>query len=131
MNMNAQQMCMICHQTGDTIKLHKLRQMLSMCRQQVRVKPNRNTYENLQWAVNSRCKYGIPCQKLKDYDRECKELGRQLEPYMKAVATEGNSRLYHNLLSMLRGDFPMEHRKLEEMHLTAMLIKKGADDEKA
>ena len=65
--MNIQQVCMICHQKNDTMKVHKLRQMLSMCHQRIKAEPDRDHEIHMQWAVNNRCKYGIPCQKLKDY----------------------------------------------------------------
>ncbi|MBR4421047.1 MAG: hypothetical protein IKS69_00760 [Erysipelotrichaceae bacterium] len=121
--MNMQWVCERCFQRVNTDKVDKLKQMLSMCRQRIKEKPNRNTYEHLPWNMNSKCRYGLDCPWLKKLDDECKDLGRQLEPYLKAVATNGDSTLYHTMLSMLRGDFPMEYKRLEEMHMKAMSAK--------
>ena len=103
--------CMICTQKHRTYRLDKIRQIARMLEQNG-VKPAKTGW-HIEWGNHARCRLGIPCHILDDFNRRCDRECEEPSRYLKAVAHEANDNVYYETLHLLQGEFPMAYRMLE------------------
>lgn len=102
--------CQLCRQTdhaGD-----KLRQIENFIRK-TRIQPVKINNYRYDWFSEARCRYHIPCNKLNSYNRENDRIEKHIEPYITAIAESGNKTLIHELLNLLRGDYPSVYHMVD------------------
>lgn len=106
--------CMICRQKTDTLKLLKLQRLYNQLRS-LNVDESQSSYQ-FSWNNYSRCRYGLSCNELRQYDQKCNSICRQLNPYIEAVASDpDNKRDYITILDCCRGDYPQVYHEVERL----------------
>ena len=103
--------CLVCKQKRDTSKLNHLRRLL---RDLEHLSVDKQVYSHrFNWRNHSRCRYGLHCSDLNQYDCECDGLCRQLDPYLEAVAMDkNNTRDYTLILRSCQGYYPQVYHEV-------------------
>lgn len=110
--------CIVCHNKGDQLMLNSLRRIKDICDRSdaPKVDIRKSSIRYFQWGIHSRCQYGLPCNELDSFDNECKNIVRHIEERMIQIAmANDNDSEYHNILELLRGDFPAVYHGMERI----------------
>lgn len=107
--------CIACHNQGDYMKKFKLLRMEQLCsaleeNHDVRHSPDLGLY------VHSNCRYGLSCSTLTDFDNECNAVARRIASRVITAAVMEDESIYHQILELCRGDFPMAYNYIENIH---------------
>ncbi len=116
--------CLTCRQTNQ--EGERLRQ-INRYLKEVGVKPVKNSRPRYQWGHISRCRYGIPCEKLRRQDIDNDRLAASLEPYIAGLVLSGDRGRIQRLLQLLRGTYPAVYRAVEKE--AAMAAKEETENE--
>ena len=107
--------CMICRQHDNyRDKLNRIEQFIRTHN----VKPNIDNIQNIhyQWFHHQHCQYGISCPKINRMNIDNDHTARQLEPFITSIASSGDSKMVHELLQLLRGDYPAVYHTVETLY---------------
>jgi len=107
------QICLMCRQTSSNTKIQKLHTIKHRI-ELSDIKPS-SKIDHFMWSSNIRCKYGITCPKIQQLNREMNNLCKQIEPYLIAVSECDDANTYHDILQLMRGDFPSVYSKMEKL----------------
>ena len=108
--------CIVCHDKRFHSQLDKINQLEQLIRLQKIDIDRHKRYASFTWFINKKCQFGMPCQTLQSKNREALAKASMLEPYLNEIAESDNITLYHNVLNILRGNFPSVYRHMEELH---------------
>lgn len=112
--------CRFCHQNLDTKyrpALDNLESLVIRFREGHRELWDEINKENgrLDWNVQLRCKYGLPCTRLRMQESNLSHAAENLNKTLIFIA-KNDEGLYHEVLQLCRGYFPRAYRKLEMIH---------------
>ncbi len=99
--------CAICHRNG--LLKQKLLSLKAICG------TSQGDIHQLTWHISSKCRYGLWCDELKQYDNECFRIARGITPALVRIAKTHDKR-YQECYELCRGDFPTVCRQLEVLH---------------
>ena len=106
--------CIVCRKANNNHLEMKLRRLAELCNR-YEGETERNAGRQLNWHINTRCQYGMPCEKLRRNDQRCEQIAFELAPKLVAIA-KTHSPLYFECYQLCRGDFPTVCRQLEQLH---------------
>ena len=101
-------MCMVCRQPNGMRK-QKLLRIEELCKD-----ASENTHgerPQFKWGLRSHCKYKLSCDKLDQYDNECKLIASRIEKRIVDAAL-GDENTYRDLLSLCGGEFSQVYSTL-------------------
>ena len=114
---NRHPICMMCHEKNDTKYLHKLNHLERLLHNAIHSKDLvKYRYINFMWGIHSHCRYGIHCPTLSNNDSKANRIANDLEAYIVTAALSDDKQLYHDILQLLRGEFPSVYRLVEDIH---------------
>lgn len=108
--------CVICRDPRDGMKRERLREIEELCsgasddRHRIRA--------SFEWGLRTRCRYGIPCQKLSQFDSECRMTAGRIERKL-VDAVLGSADTYRRIYGLCRGYFPQVCREIEMIRAKA------------
>lgn len=105
--------CMICRQKNHSSSLDRLRRIKEQFRQPVDM--SNIQQEHFTWSIHERCKYGISCNKLQNFENESKRLIKEIEPIIVDICMKQSTNEYHKMLQLLRGEFPAVYNQTERL----------------
>lgn len=103
-------------------KLYRLSQLLQHNKIEAVDKP-----AHYGWSLPFRCNYGFNCPSLTSKKTQCEYLTFELNKLLPAVANSNNESLCHEVLELLRGEFPNIYTQFERDHI--MFNRKEKSDE--
>lgn len=102
--------CKNCkYKDGDFNKISKINKIINICKR-LEQSEERFQVDN----VNTRCKNGMYCNDLKMADKKLNRKLEEIATYIPNIARDAS--IYHRVLDLLRGDFPITYRSLEAEH---------------
>ena len=108
------QMCAVCRENpADPIK-SRIKRISDILR---RVEPTRDNRQSFNWDLNVKCKYGLKCFDAEKTISSIKRTINEIDAKLVTVATDPEEeRTYHQVLQLLRGQFPSVYNQLERLH---------------
>ena len=106
-------LCRVCRETKPDQILNQLRCIQSLLRN---VEPTSNHRYRFNWNYNFKCKYSLPCNKFSSTERNIKNIINDIEDKLVTIAKDEDGKIYHNVLSLIRGYFPSVYTELEKIH---------------
>ena len=104
--------CVVCHIPCDTMKRETLRRLEELCHDAT---DDRHGIRcSFLWGLHSRCRYGLTCTKLQQFDSECRLTAGRIERKI-VDAVFRSDVTYFKMYKLCRGYFPQVCDELERI----------------